>query len=409
MSSLLAATVLSGSAHVLICTTHHQFPKFESNTIIFYLASKAHFYTVSSYLSLWGKTLIPQVRLLSYEQLVETRTLQLGTYIFSDIERLTPEQAEMAAQVWKDISNAGKEISILNHPTRSMRRYELLRSLYEHGSNKFNIYRLTEYRKPQRFPVFIRGENDHHGSLTPLLQTPEELNAAINKIFEDGQNRENKVITEFCDTSDAKGIFRKYSAFIVGDQIIPRHVFFSHNWMLKYPPDLLDEVTLQEEWHYLKNNPHEPQLREIFRLARVNYGRIDYSLINGVLQVWEINTNPQILLRKFKQNRDDLRRVPLDGYFSQQLKLALEVIDCQAGSAIRIPTVVRAKFSKKMNTKQLITKSSRKGLKTLKQLPKLGGTQLGLNTSLIKLRRYLSNRLPSNTPNTLDPRAKPHT
>lgn len=377
--------------------------------MIFYLASKAHFHTINTYLSLWGKALVSRVRLLSYEQLVETRTLQLGTYIFSDIERLTPEQAEMAAQVWKDLANAGKEVRLLNHPTRSMRRYELLRSLHEYGSNKFNIYRLTECRKPQRFPVFIRGENDHAGNLTPLLQTPEELNTALTKIFEDGQSWENKVITEFCDTSDAKGIYRKYSAFIVGEKIIPRHIFFSHKWMLKYPPELLDEVTLQEEWEYLKNNPHEPQLREIFQLARINYGRIDYSLINGILQVWEINTNPQILIREFKQNRDDIRRIPLDEYFSEQLKLALEVIDCRADSAIRIPTMVKEKFSKQINIQQLIIKVRRKGLETLKQLLRSGSTQLDLlNTSLIKLRQYLANRLLSNTSNTLDPGAEPH-
>lgn len=91
-----------------------------------------------------------------------------------------------------------------------MRRYELLRTLHERGLNKFNIYRLTEYRMPQRFPVFLRGENDHKGSRTPLLPTPEKLNGAINTIFMAGQSRENKVVTEFCDTSDAKGIFRKY-------------------------------------------------------------------------------------------------------------------------------------------------------------------------------------------------------
>lgn len=337
--------------------------------MIFYLVLKAHANTINNYLNSWGKALVPRLTILPYEQLVKTRVLQAGTYIFSDIERLIPEQAEMASQVWKELSNTGKEVCLLNHPTRSMRRYELLRSLHEHSLNKFNIYRLTECRKPQRFPVFIRGENDHFGSLTPLLQTTEELDDAIYKIFKNGQNRENKVITEFCDTSDAKGIFRKYSAFIVEDQIIPCGILFGHSWMLKYPPDLIDEATLQEEWHYIKNNPHEPQLREIFQLARIDYGRIDYGLIDGVLQVWEINTSP-MLPQAFKKNRDDLRRIPLEEYCSQQLKLALEAIDYQAVPAIRIPITVKANFSKETSIKRLIINFPKKGLKTLRKLLK---------------------------------------
>jgi hypothetical protein len=34
---------------------------------------------------------------------------------------------------------------------------------------------------------------------------------------------------------------------------------------------------------------------QIFQLARVQYGRIDYSTIGDRIQVWEINTNPECL------------------------------------------------------------------------------------------------------------------
>lgn len=71
--------------------------------MIFYLVSKEHAYTISNYLASWGKALIPRIKLLPYEQLFKARVLRAGTYIFSDIERLNPEQAEMAAQVWTDL------------------------------------------------------------------------------------------------------------------------------------------------------------------------------------------------------------------------------------------------------------------------------------------------------------------
>ena len=68
------------------------------------------------------------------------------------------------------ITNVGashlEEARVLNHPTTSMRRYELLRTLFERGDSSFNVYRLTECRQPQRWPVFIREENEHTHNMT---------------------------------------------------------------------------------------------------------------------------------------------------------------------------------------------------------------------------------------------------
>ena len=42
------------------------------------------------------------------------------------------------------------------------------------------------------------------------------------------------------------------------------------------------------------HNPHRELLEHIFRDAGIDYGRIDYGLLDGRIQVWEINTNPWI-------------------------------------------------------------------------------------------------------------------
>jgi hypothetical protein len=55
---------------------------------------------------------------------------------------------------------------------------------------------------------------------------------------------------------------------------------------------------LEMERRYLETNPHEQDLRKIFRLARIDYGRIDYAMLGDRLQVWEINTNPHIIFRR---------------------------------------------------------------------------------------------------------------
>jgi hypothetical protein len=174
-----------------------------------------------------------------------------------------------------------------------MKRYELLRELFERGINRFNVYRLTEFRRPKRFPVFIRDENEHGLIYSKLLNSPQRLDAEIKRILESGQTRENKIIVEYLQTSDTTGIFRKYASFMVGGKIIPRHLFFGDQWDVRYNSNnCLDAARLAEEKHYVEQNPHEGFLNEIFRMARISYGRIDYSVLDGKPQIWEINTNP---------------------------------------------------------------------------------------------------------------------
>jgi D-alanine-D-alanine ligase-like ATP-grasp enzyme len=182
---------------------------------------------------------------------------------------------------------------VLNDPVWSMRRYELLRTMHDRGVNSTNVYRVTENHEPQRYPVFVRGENDHSGSQTALLHSREELQAAIEDLARRGVAREQLLITEFCDTKDGEGVYRKYSVFYVRGEVIPRHAFFGTSWMLK-SPELFDQAHLDEEYAYHMANPHAEELRAIFTAARIDYGRIDYGVENGAVRVWEINTNPMI-------------------------------------------------------------------------------------------------------------------
>jgi hypothetical protein len=104
-------------------------------------------------------------------------------------------------------------------------------------------------------------------------------------------------VTEFADTAKGDGIYRKFAAFRVGDRIIPRHIFFSRDWMVK-GNDLSDPELLAEERLYLQDNPHVDQLRTVFDTARVRWGRIDYGVDGDQIRVWEINTNPNVVPKK---------------------------------------------------------------------------------------------------------------
>jgi len=252
---------------------------------------------IKNHLAWRGKPMASVVRPMTYARLFKTTSIKAGLYIFSDLERLTPVETELAAKIWSTIRNSGQQIMLLNDPIRGMRRYELLRSLYEQGINPFNVYKLTEVRMPERYPVFIRFENDHKGSRSPLLKNKDELLAAISDLEAQGMNRESLIIVEYVDTADEKGIYRKYSHFYVNGEVIPRHLFQGGNWMLKVPGKL-DDTALAEERKFIESNPFREEISRIFRIARIDYGRIDFAVLNNRILVWEINTNPHITHRK---------------------------------------------------------------------------------------------------------------
>jgi hypothetical protein len=294
--------------------------------MIFYLVSQKHSYTMRPFLTFWAKDFAYRISVVSYESLMYREKLTPGTYIFSDIERLTQEQSRVLAQVRETVEDAKEAYCLLNHPLHTMRRYELLRTLYKRDLNQFTIHRLTESQTPGQYPVFLRCENEHTGTLTPLLWTPAALSIAIDRISKERNGLTGKVMVEFCNTSDTSGIFRKYSAFIVGERIIPIHILFGDSWMVKGTQCIArEESKLIEERLYVENNPHEHSLRQIFKIARINFGRIDYSVLGGKIQTWEINTNPVLLhLGAYSREREYVVQ-----RFLRQIKSALEAVDLQ--------------------------------------------------------------------------------
>jgi hypothetical protein len=185
---------------------------------------------------------------------------------------------------------------VLNNPGKVQFRYDLLRALHERGTNQFNIYRLRDRELPARFPVLIRRELGTEQSALPIVKNAHEFEAAVRGYRWLRGTVGDLVAVEFCETADAGGIYRKFGAFVVGGRIVPRHLFFSRNWMVKLA-DLAEPEMLEEEREYLARNPHADSLLECARLANIGYGRIDYSLLGDRPQIWEINMNPLIATR----------------------------------------------------------------------------------------------------------------
>jgi hypothetical protein len=226
--------------------------------MIYYLATRAHQYPIEAHLARRGENLRSWLVPLTYEDLFaevadegwwhalqdswwayplepdQAEKLPRGHYIFADYDRLSPSDATRAAALWQTLNNR-PGTRLLNHPTRSMSRYELLRTLYERGINSFDVYRLTEARWPQRYPVILRTESGHDGNKFPLLYSRAELDAALEMVYEHGQSREDILLVEFCDSSDSEGRYHRYTAFYIAGRIVGKGFSRSKGWVVRQP------------------------------------------------------------------------------------------------------------------------------------------------------------------------------
>jgi len=266
--------------------------------MISYLATAEHLYTIKMFLRHWAPELRPHFRLIPYESVESSiergSTVQLpgGTYIFSDFDRLTVKQRSLANLIAEAVEQHG--YSVLNKPQSQLSRYELLRELYRRGINRFNVYRGDE--RPERFPVFIRPIEEHKGFLSGVIHSQSALDDQLAALMSGGKGETELLICEFLDVSDASGIYRKFGSFLLGDRVVQCHEFFSSNWTTKLGVSSFTHEFGEEEWRVVSasGDPHEERLKEAFEIAHVDYGRIDFGVLDGQVQIWEINTNPTI-------------------------------------------------------------------------------------------------------------------
>ena len=239
---------------------------------------------------------MPANTMCSYARLLDKPRYPRGTYIFMDRERMDPWEIRLYAGLYQHLRQAGAGYRVLNDPASMMGRYELLRTLHTNGINDFNVYLVTERQLPERYPVFIRRAFDHDYVLTGLLHNSSELETALGKLHAQHEPDEGLVIMEYCAEPVAGTLFRKLSGFRIGEKIFFHHTMHEHNWQVKYGQiNSATQALYQEEYEMIRGNAYETTLRQIFELARIEYGRVDFGLVNGKIQVYEINTNPTVI------------------------------------------------------------------------------------------------------------------
>ncbi len=194
-------------------------------------------FSLRSYLADEGLALSARMRVVPYETFLVAPVLETGTWVFAAIDHLQPAGVELVAAACDALAARDGRCRVLNDPRRVLLRPALLNVMHHEGINRFRAFTRAQLSEPGvgdglRYPVFIREANRHTGNLGPLLRDDAELHTALVSLRLRGHRMEDLLIVEFCDTADEQGVYRKYSAFRVGDAILPRYLNFSTHWMI---------------------------------------------------------------------------------------------------------------------------------------------------------------------------------
>jgi hypothetical protein len=320
---------------------------------------------MDTFLAHWRQGMAANIRVVTYEEALHARSLPLGTYVFSDLERLLPSETAIAELVWDQLNAAGARL--LNHPTRTLRRYDLLTKMQALGRNRFRVARATDTEAELRFPVFVRDESEHSGNITRLLDTRKELKEALAGAVVRGHRLKDLLVVEYCDTVAPDGLFRKYAAFSIGGRVVPGHMDCSRQWVVK-DTDVVSADVLAEERAFLEGNPHREWLEESFALAGTDYGRMDYSVDGDSRQLWEINTNPVLILDPKNYAAEHMGTKQ---FLADQLASALLALDSPASSAsvgIEVPASLYAQMDHERKERSR-ARTHRKTMRRVKRWP----------------------------------------
>ncbi len=260
--------------------------------MIVYICRQRHAYTLGVQLHFFPGKLAAHVRLVPYELIYFLKELPAAAYIFTDLDRLTPEELSRAARLADHLAVSGWPV--LNHPRRALFRFDLLRRLHDLGLNDYNVFRLHDWQEAKRFPVFIRREMDHKGPRSPLLPDAAALSSAVHRFRRD-RKADELMIIEFANAPYADGRYRKYGVQRIGDRLFHQHCYVTKDWLGKSVPPDIGPAEVAESREAVRANPNLEKVGPIFDLAGVDYGRMDYSVMKGRIQVYEINTNPAII------------------------------------------------------------------------------------------------------------------
>jgi hypothetical protein len=236
-------------------------------------------------------------RTMTYDRLFRGPTLPRATYIFTDFDRLSAWDLELAAQTYRALGAAG--LRVLNDPARVLERFALLRRLHQAGVNAHAVWRPADGETPDRFPVFLRTASGHRGVMSELLHSHAEVETETERLLATGVPLREVMVVEYCAEPQAPDFFVRFAAYRIGDTFVPAVWVTDRVWSVKMGRHGIATLEqFEKEREYVESGPYRETLWKAFEIASVEYGRVDFGVVGGRPEIYEINTNPHVKIRK---------------------------------------------------------------------------------------------------------------
>jgi len=250
---------------------------------------------------------------LTYEELLFQRGGPVGHYIFTDLDRLSRFELDCVSLFSARLKEIAPDARQLNLPAKVKDRFPMLVALHEAGINAFTATRIETGATPPRFPVFIRAEDGCRGPETDLIGDVSAYKQALNALQSEGKTRRGRLAIGFAAEAGQDGYYRKYGAYRIGRKILPHHLHYGRDWVVKRSDiDGAGDVRaamVEDELAYVSQNPHHEVLARVFEIAGVDFGRVDYGIVDGKLAIYEINTNPKLPGFNRSDDRNPIRAI----------------------------------------------------------------------------------------------------
>jgi hypothetical protein len=275
---------------------------------------------------------VPKFVIDHYDRLLLATRVPRATYIFTDLERLAPWELRGAGELYQALTEQG--LRCLNNPAVVKSRVELLRALNAAGINPFNVLRAEEQPRPARFPVLLRNEDDHWRPLPDLIESQAALDSALEKLRAGGVPLRGLLVIEFCGQPYSDTLWHKWGTFRVGPNFSVDHISVDDNWLVKRGVwAKLTEAAVADEHEAVRSNRYADELKRVFDIAGIEFGRADHAAVDGKTVVYEINTNPYI--HHYVADRKLLRR-DTTAIARQRFAAALDAIDTLQRGTVRL-------------------------------------------------------------------------
>lgn len=268
---------------------------------LIYVTSQDHAYTfgdMAQQLRAHGVS----ARTLSYEKLWGCKWLPRGTYVMTDFDRLSPVENEAAGRLHDHLREAG--LPVLNNPRHFRPRDSLLKALHAEGLNGFTCCLPAAGEWPQRYPVFLRTVAAHRGTLSDLLHDRAAADAALEQAVNQGHPVRDLMFVEYAaEPQPDTGSFQKHAAFRIDGHIVRANTVNDVNWMAKNgSKGVASQAQYDAERAEMTTYPRRDYVMRVFELAGMQFGRLDFGIVAGRPQAYEINTNPTMALSEAHPN-----------------------------------------------------------------------------------------------------------